>query len=200
VVRAGCGWCLSLKESGPSETITGYFRAWIRHATWRILRDTLRDCVRRTEGRNIASTAVIIASQSVKVSDQAGLRGYSAGKRISGRKGHLAVDTLGMILAIPIASAAVRDRDAGKDLIQLMFSMYHRIQIIWADGGYLGKLMAWLKQLRVCGKLKLEIVHRSDEVKGFEVLPKRWIVERTFGWLVKSRRLVREYEVRTVES
>ena len=101
-----------------------------------------------------------------------------------------------MILAIKITSAAVQDRDAAKGLIQLMLSMYHRIQIIWADGGYLGKLVDWVKQLRPCGKLQLEIVRRCDHTKGFKVLPKRWIVERTFGWLYKSRRLCRDYEVR----
>lgn len=200
MVRAGCAWRLLPREFGPWQTVYGYYRAWTRDDSWRMLHDTLRDCLRKIEGRKVAPTAAIIDSQSVKVPDQAGERGYDAGKKISGRKRHLAVDTLGLILAITITSAAVQDRDAAKGLIKLMLSMYHRIQIIWADGGYLGKLVTWVKQLRPCGKLKLEIVRRSDDVKGFEVLPKRWIVERTFGWLVKSRRLCRDYEVRTEHS
>ena len=95
-----------------------------------------------------------------------------------------------------ITSAAMQDRDAAKTLIQSLVEIFGRLQIIWADGGYLGKLIQWVKALRPYGKLKLEIVRRGDQVKGFKVLPKRWIVERTFGWFYKSRRLCRDYEVR----
>jgi len=109
------------------------------------------------------------------------------------------VDSLGLILAIKITSASVQDRDTAKGLITLLISMYQRVQIIWADGGFLGALVTLVKQLRPFGKLKLEIVRRcdhADHAKGFKVLPKRWIVERTFAWLYKSRRLCRDYEVR----
>ncbi len=195
-VRSGCAWRLLPSDFGPWETVYGYFRLWTQDWTWRFIHDSLRDCLRKTEGRKVAPTAAIIDSQSVKTVDQAGERGYDAAKNVSGRKRHVAVDCLGLILAIMITPASVQDRDAAKSLIKFLVAMHGRLQIIWADGGYLGSLVQWVKQLRPFGKLRLEIVRRCDRTKGFKVLPKRWIVERTFGWLYKSRRLCRDYEVR----
>ncbi len=195
-VRSGCAWRLLPSNFGPWETVYGYFRLWTQDWTWRFIHDSLRDCLRKTEGRKVAPTAAIIDSQSVKTVDQAGERGYDAAKNVSGRKRHVAVDCLGLILAIMITPASVQDRDAAKSLIKFLVAMHGRLQIIWADGGYLGSLVQWVKQLRPFGKLRLEIVRRCDRTKGFMVLPKRWIVERTFGWLYKSRRLCRDYEVR----
>jgi putative transposase len=196
VVRSGCAWRLLPSDFGPWQTVYGCYRRWCQDWTWTFIHDTLRDWLRKTQGRNVAPTAAIVDSQSVKTPDQAGERGYDAGKKINGRKRHLAVDCLGLILGVLITSAAVQDRDAAKTLIGGLVKLFGRLQIIWADGGYLGKLVSWVKALRPYGKLKLEIVRRSDRAKGFEVLPKRWLVERTFGWLVKSRRLCRDYEVR----
>jgi len=148
----------------------------------------------------VAPTAAIIDSLSVKTAEQAGERGYDAGKKVLGRKRHIAVDCLGLILAVMITAAAVQDRHAAKTLIQFLAAMCGRLQLIWADGGYLGALAQWVRRLRPFGKLRLEIVRRCDRAKGFEVLPKRCIVERTFGWLYKSRRLCRDYEVRVDHS
>jgi putative transposase len=196
VVRSGCAWRLLPNDFGPWQTVYGYFRRWSQDWTWTFIHDTLRDWLRYTEGRTVAPTAAIIDSQSVKTPDQAGASGYDAGKKIKGRKRHLAVDTLGLVLAIMITSAAIQDRAAAKSLIGTLVKWFGRLQIIWADGGYLGALVQWVKQLRPFGGLHLEIVRRCDRAKGFKVLPKRWIVERTFGWFYKSRRLRTDYEVR----
>ena len=200
IVRSGCAWRMLPRDFGPWQTIYGYYRRWCQDWTWSFIHDTVRDWLRKTEKDKVAPTAAIIDSQSVKIGDQAGERGYDAGKKVSGRKRHVAVDTLGLILGVMITSAAVQDRDAAKGLIQFLVSMYGRLQILWADGGYLGTLVQWVKRLRPYGKLRLEIVRRCDRAKGFQVLPKRWIVERTFGWLCKSRRLCRDYEVRVDHS
>jgi len=196
VVRSGCAWRLLPNDFGPWRTVYGYFRQWSQDWTWTFIHNVLRDWLRYSEGRKVAPTAAIVDSQSVKTPDQAGERGYDAGKKISGRKRHVAVDCLGLILALKITTAAVQDRDAARGLIKALVSTFGRLQVIWADGGYLGTLVQWVKNLRPFGKLRLEIVRRCDRLKGFRVLPRRWIVERTFGWFFKSRRLCRDYEVR----
>ena len=120
-----------------------------------------------------------------------GIRGYDAGKKIKGRKRHIVVDTLGLILAVVVHPADVQDRDGAKMVLRRLKGQYERLQLIWADGGYAGVLIDWVQTF---GGWVLEIVRRCDDVKGFKVLPHRWVVERTFGWLGRYRRFSKDYE------
>ena len=126
------------------------------------------------------------------------MRGYDAGKKINGRKRHIIVDTLGMILVIVVHAANIQDRDGAKLALQNLACGWGRLKIIWADGGYAGQLVQWVKALG--RRWSLEIVKRSDDMVGFKVLPKRWIVERTFGWLGRYRRHSKDYEALTESS
>jgi len=132
----------------------------------------------------------------VKTDEQACARGYDAGKRVKGRKRHILVDTLGLLLKARVLTANIQDRDAAKMLFLDIKEQMPRLQLIWADGGYRGKLIEWVA---VQCLWLLEIVKRNDQVKGFVILPKRWIVERTFSWLNRNRRLSKDYE-RKIES
>ena len=148
-----------------------------------------------------APTAAILDSQSVRTASQSGIRGYDAGKKVLGRKRHIVVDTLGFILGLLITDASVQDRDGGwKLLSSLLCRAFGWIKLVWADGGYSGKLVEQVAAIPRHCKVRLEIVKRSDKACGFMVLPKRWIVERTFGWLIRNRRLVRDYEANITHS
>jgi transposase len=123
-----------------------------------------------------------------------GAHGYDAGKKINGRKRHILVDTMGLLLGVVVHAANIQDRDGAKLLLQKVKGCFPRIQLVWADGGYAGKLVQWVAD--ACGWV-LEIVRRRDDLKGFHVLPRRWVVERTFGWLGRYRRLSKDYEYHT---
>jgi len=199
--RSGCQWSMLPKDFPPKSTVFDYFAAWGKMGLWEQLNSRLRQKVRVAEGRKPSPTAAILDSQSVKGAEQGGkAMGYDAGKKISGRKRHILVDTLGMLLGVCVTSAAVQDRDGAVTLLSGFYLLFGRLQIIWADGGYLGALVEWVKGLRPFGKLHLDIVRRSDDAKGFQLVRKRWIVERTFSWLYKSRRLSRDYERRVEHS
>jgi transposase len=149
--------------------------------------------------KNAAPSAGIIDSQSVKCADTvgAGSSGYDAGKKIKGRKRHLLTDTQGLLLGVHVGPASVQDRDGAKVLCCLFCHLFLSVTLIFADGGYQGKLEDWVRQMGTLfgnSSLALEIIKRCDKAKGFKLLPRRWVVERTFGWLMKSRRLVRDYE------
>lgn len=200
LLRAGCAWRLLPKDFGPWSTVYSVFRSWVKDGHWERIHDILRTKVRQADGRQPGPTAAILDSQTVKIGDQGGVRGYDAGKKIGGRKRHILVDVLGLLLGVYVGPADEQDRDGAKTLLGRCVGWFGRLAKIWADAGYAGALVAWVKALRPRGRLHLDIVRRSEDAKGFVVLHRRWIVERTFGWFMKQRRLVRDYEAKPQHS
>jgi putative transposase len=197
-VRAGCAWRLLPHEFGPWKTVYGYFRSWKRARLWEFIHDVLRGCVRVQAGKRTRPTAAILDSQTVRSSDHAGARGYDGAKKIKGRKRHILVDTLGLLLAVCVTPADVAEREGARTLLGPALRWFRWLRCLWADQGYTGEeFAAWVAAHRKTGTLRLEVVPRLQTQRGFVVLAKRWIVERTFGWFMKHRRLVRDYETKT---
>jgi putative transposase len=195
--RTGCQWRMLPHDLPAWETVYYYFSHWRDDGTWERLNRELRIEVRVSVGKEPEPSAAILDSQSVKGTETSQTRGYDAGKKVKGIKRHLLVDTLGLVLIVLVLSADIQDRDGARTLLDKVKDRFPRLQKIWADGGYAGMLGEWLNNL--CGWI-LEIVKRSDRAKGFVVLPHRWIVERTFGWFNRARRLSKNYERLTVSS
>ena len=194
VLRTGCGWRLLPHEYPPWQTVYGYFNSWRKAGLWEQINTALREAVREQEGRDAEPTAAIMDSQSVKTTALAGIRGFDGGKIIVGRKRFILVDVLGLLLTVVVTKASVQEREGAKTLLFRALDQHHALlQLIWADGGYSGQdFSAWVWEN--CGWL-IEVVKRSDDAQGFVILPRRWVVERTFGWLLRFRRLCKEYEV-----
>ena len=188
------------KEYGPWSTVYDYFRRWRNQGVWERINHALRKKVREAAGKDAEPTAAILDSQTIKTGDQACESGYDAGKKIEGRKRHVIVDTLGLLLLVMVGPAKVQDRDGARPLLQAVLKLCGRLKKVWADSGYAGGLVQWVADLVGERNCVLEIVRRLEGVTGFHILPKRWIVERTLGWLVKSRRLARDYETRPESS
>ncbi|MFJ2967576.1 IS5 family transposase [Streptomyces collinus] len=195
VVDNGIKWRAMPIDFPAWDRVYAFFRRWRKNGLVKELHDRLRSRLREAEGRAADPTAAVIDSQSVKgaASVPTASRGYDGGKKINGRKRHVIMDCLGLLLLVLVTAADVTDRQAARALLPRLREQFRQVSLVWADGGYTGSLVDWVKEKLL---LTLQIVKRSDDMKGFVVLPRRWVVERSLGWLMRSRRLARDYETR----
>ncbi|WP_328502969.1 IS5 family transposase [Streptomyces sp. NBC_00457] len=199
LVDNGIKWRAMPADFPPWDRVYAFFRRWRENELVKEFHDRLRGRVREKLGRDTEPTAGVIDSQSVKADAVVGAdsRGFDGGKLVKGRKRHVVVDTLGLLLGVMVTSADVGDRTAAQDLLARVADAHHRLALVWADGGYTGSLVEYCLTFLA---LVLAIVKRSDDKKGFVVLPKRSIVERFFAHLMRTRRLVRDFERRTTSA
>ena len=191
IVKTGCQWRMLPGDFAPWKLVYYYFSAWKKSEFFEIIHESLVEKVRVLEGKKEEPTVGIIDAQSVKntlVSSED--KGFDAGKKIKGIKQHIIVDTLGLVLAVVIQGASVQDRDGAVDVVNKMLESWKKVIKIFADGGYRGEL---IKTIKTKFKIELEIIKR-DELHTFKILPKRWIVERTFAWIDTNRRNSKNYE------
>lgn len=200
VNKTGCQWRMMPTDIGNGQTIYGYFRRWRQTGVWGRVMDTLRQWERQSQGRLPEPSACCADSQSIKTATQGEDVGFDGHKKIKGRKRHLLVDTLGLIVAVVVTAATSDDRQG---LVWLMkrycASGVPRLRKIWVDGGYDAQWLGdWIRSLKRTHKVDLDVVEHTG--KGFQVVPYRWVVERTFAWLLNDRRHSRDYEVLTASS
>jgi transposase len=192
-VRGSIAWRQLPHDFPPRSTVHDFFTRMTRSGAWQRIHDCLRDRCRLLDGRNPTPTAAVIDSQTVRGADTVAgtTAGYDAGKKTKGRKRHIATDTTGLLLSVAVTSANIQDRDGAHRLLADLRARFSTITMVWADGGYAGRLVVWAATVL---SLVVQIVKRTDDAKGFVLLPRRWVVERTFGWLSKHRRTIRDYE------
>jgi transposase len=195
LTRYGVEWRALPVDFPPWDAVYAFFQRWSERDLPRRLADRLRGRIRIACGRAELPTAAVVDAQTVRGADTvtAATAGYDAGKKTKGRKRNIATDCLGLLLAVTVTAAGMQDRDTAHRLLAVLREHFSTITLVWADGGYAGRLVVWAKTVL---HLTITIVKRTDDTKGFVVLPRRWVVERTFGWLTRHRRLVRDYERR----
>ena len=195
LTKTGCQWRMLPDTFGCWQTVYGYFNRWRKQGIFERVQQALTKRERKRQGRVPAASAGCIDSQSVKTATQSESKGYDAGKKVNGRKRHLLVDTLGLVISAYVSPANLQDREGLKKVINQYFEQGEtRLRKLWVDGGYRGDdLQEWVKDKKQTHKIDLEVV-TPPQGKGFQVVKRRWVVERTFAWLVNFRRLAKDYE------